>query len=706
MKKIFWVLILFTLFPQFISAQNYSEDEKQILILQDSRTLGENNKLLNYLKSPEKTTVITALNALANIGDSNTVDNLGDALLNGKEIQIRTAAAFALGQIPCNNSVDYLTKALNSEKEAEPLVPILNSLGKIGSENELQIVLNYKNNEEKRVITAKILSIGRFAIRKIRNSESVEFLKSVANLYSSDDTSVLKPATYALWRTADKDLLFPARGEILNLTKSLDPDIRMWAFSALGKILVIDDVDYMIENLKTEGDWKVKINILNSLPGYKSVSERFLDDNLLKVFDILSVDYNPNVRITALKTIGILFSNLKEKNKNLDDVGKTLEAYFLTEKEIDWQEIGEAIKSYGMIFKDKAREVLLRAFSQIDDYDVKPCILKAFGYFDDPMIYKEVRDSIISDVKKYAGKLNIDTHVMIGSPDLLKMYRAFVEMVTMLDKKMDEENLNIARLIYSEFTSSKDPLLVSMCLNALKDSLYLQYREETSAIITFDYSELVLPNDYDVMLLFIDAFGEMQVNTAAEILEKNLKSDNYEIASYSTRVLEKITGKQYTFTAKPRYDFDWNTLQRIYQNKFATIYTDVGDIKIELLPEIAPFTVLNFVKLANRDYYYGKSFFRIVPNFVIQGGDWSNSGEGSPGYTIRSEFSSFSFERGVIGMASSGKDTEGSQIFIMHSPHYHLDGRYTAFGIVKDGFDVLDNIVYGNTIIRIDFSSN
>ena len=79
MKIIFWILILFTLFTQCISAQNYSEDEKQILILQDSRTLGENNKLLNYLKSPEKTTVITALNALANIGDSNTVDNIGDA---------------------------------------------------------------------------------------------------------------------------------------------------------------------------------------------------------------------------------------------------------------------------------------------------------------------------------------------------------------------------------------------------------------------------------------------------------------------------------------------------------------------------------------------------------------------------------------------------------------------------------------------------
>lgn len=706
MKKIFLLLIFTVLFTQLIQAQNFSEDEIQILTLQDKRTLGENNKLLNYLKSSDKSIVVKTLNAIANIADSNTVDNIGDMLINGKDMQIRSAAAFALGQIPCRNSIDYLSKALNSEKEAEPLNSIFNSLGKIGSENELQLVINHKIIEEKITIAAKVLSVGRFAIRKIRNSESVDYLKEVIDLYYPGDTLILKPAAYSLWRTADKDLLITAKTEIMNLTKSQEPDIRMWAFGALGRIQDINDIDYLLENLGTEGEWRVKINILNSLPGYKSISENFLNNNLLRIFDILSVDFNQNVRITALNTIGKLFSNLKEKNNYLKDVRTMLENYFTSEKEIDWQEIGEAINSYGLIFKDEAKEILLKTFYESDDYDVKPYILRAFGYFDDGMIYKEVRDSIISDVKKYAVKLNIDTKAMIGSPDLLKIYRAFVEMITMLQNKLDEENLNIARLVYSEFTSSKDPLLVSMCLTALKDSLFLQYRDETSAIIIFDYNDLVLPNDYDVMLMFLNAFGDLQITSAVELLEKNLKSDNYEIASYSAAALEKITGKKYEFDAKPRYDFDWNTLQQIKQNKFVTMYTDAGDIKIELLPDIAPFSVLNFVKLIKRDYYYGKIFHRVVPNFVIQGGDWSNSGEGSAGYTIRSEFSKFSFERGVVGMASSGKDTEGSQFFIMHSPHYHLDGKYTAFGIVKEGFDVLDNIVYGNTIIRFEFSAN
>lgn len=144
-------------------------------------------------------------------------------------------------------------------------------------------------------------------------------------------------------------------------------------------------------------------------------------------------------------------------------------------------------------------------------------------------------------------------------------------------------------------------------------------------------------------------------------------------------------------------------LQRIYQNRIVTLVTDAGNMKLELYPEFAPFTCINFIKLAQKNFFRGSIFHRVVPNFVIQGGDPTNSGEGGPNYSIRSEFSDFSFVRGVLGMASSGKDTEGSQFFIMHSPHYHLDGRYTSFGIIKEGFDVLDNVVYGTIVDKIEF---
>jgi cyclophilin family peptidyl-prolyl cis-trans isomerase len=131
-----------------------------------------------------------------------------------------------------------------------------------------------------------------------------------------------------------------------------------------------------------------------------------------------------------------------------------------------------------------------------------------------------------------------------------------------------------------------------------------------------------------------------------------------------------------------------------------------GDIVLELDRSLAPFTVMSFLKLATgRGFYHGQTFHRVVPNFVIQGGDPRGDGWGGPEYTLRSEFSSGTFATGTLGMASSGKDTEGSQFFITQSPQPHLDGRYTIFGRVLSGMDVVDKIqvddhIYGVTIIK------
>ena len=134
-----------------------------------------------------------------------------------------------------------------------------------------------------------------------------------------------------------------------------------------------------------------------------------------------------------------------------------------------------------------------------------------------------------------------------------------------------------------------------------------------------------------------------------------------------------------------------------------TLKTNKGDVKIELLPEAAPFTVMNFIKLSENKFYNGTVFHRVVSNFVIQGGDPGGTGYGGPGYSIRSEFSPLTYERGMVGMASSGKDTEGSQFFITHSATPHLDGRYTIFGKVTEGMDIVDEIMTGDSVIDVIF---
>ena len=120
---------------------------------------------------------------------------------------------------------------------------------------------------------------------------------------------------------------------------------------------------------------------------------------------------------------------------------------------------------------------------------------------------------------------------------------------------------------------------------------------------------------------------------------------------------------------------------------------------IELDTEAAPQTVQSFTRSAREGRYDGVPFHRVVPNFVAQGGDYfRGDGWGGPSTPIRSEFPRLGYRTGTVGMASSGKDTEGVQFFITHSPQPHLDGRYTVFGRVVRGQDVVDSLRVGDRI--------
>lgn len=127
---------------------------------------------------------------------------------------------------------------------------------------------------------------------------------------------------------------------------------------------------------------------------------------------------------------------------------------------------------------------------------------------------------------------------------------------------------------------------------------------------------------------------------------------------------------------------------------------DLGSIRIELLPEVAPLTVENFIKLAEKRFYEGILFHRVIPGFIMQAGDPASRnpdprlvGGGGPGYTIQDEFSDYPHTRGVVSMAhSSGRNSAGSQFFIVHGDSPSLDGQFSVFGRVVEGIEVVDAI--------------
>ncbi len=145
-----------------------------------------------------------------------------------------------------------------------------------------------------------------------------------------------------------------------------------------------------------------------------------------------------------------------------------------------------------------------------------------------------------------------------------------------------------------------------------------------------------------------------------------------------------------------KYDFR----RKIMSKTLIQIETNQGTIKAELYPEIAPKTVENFISLIEKEFYNDTTFHRVIPGFMIQGGDPLGNGTGGPGYSIVGEFSNNGFKnnlkhtRGVLSMArAQDPNSAGSQFFIMVANSPHLDGEYASFGQVIEGMEVVDKIV-------------
>ena len=148
-----------------------------------------------------------------------------------------------------------------------------------------------------------------------------------------------------------------------------------------------------------------------------------------------------------------------------------------------------------------------------------------------------------------------------------------------------------------------------------------------------------------------------------------------------------------------------DAIERYERNPYALIRTSRGLIDLELYFDIAPLTVLNFIELVRSGFYDGLSFHRVVPDFVVQGGDPRGDGWGGPPYFIRCEYSDEPYRRGTVGIATSGKDTGGSQFFLTHLPTYWLNPNkgaqsgHTVFGRIVKGVDVAAAVEVGDRLV-------
>jgi cyclophilin family peptidyl-prolyl cis-trans isomerase/HEAT repeat protein len=207
-------------------------------------------------------------------------------------------------------------------------------------------------------------------------------------------------------------------------------------------------------------------------------------------------------------------------------------------------------------------------------------------------------------------------------------------------------------------------------------------------------------------LAALDALARYQTAVVTETLTEALGDAEWPVRVHAAALLKQrgVSGAAPVRPAPLRQDPAFFETDRLLRPRFspqAYLETAAGTVQIELDVIDAPITTATFVDLARAGFFNGLRVHRLIPNFVIQAGDPRGDGQGGPGYTIRDEFGLRPFVRGVVGMALGGPETGGSQFFITVSPQPHLDGRYTVFGRVVRGMDLLDGVSQGDVILRV-----
>jgi cyclophilin family peptidyl-prolyl cis-trans isomerase/HEAT repeat protein len=700
------VRVLFLTILTFIGlsihySQPSSNKQREILILQDQRSLGE-GKLYTFLKDKDAEIRYRAAVALANIQDSSSIDALAESLTD-QNSKVRTASAFALGQIGGSRSANILLKIFNNEKQSIVLGRILEALGKSGDLKSLDSAFSLSEKRGK-IISEKdmLLCIVRFAIRQIKNERSIlECFK----LIDSKNPEIRSSALYALWRSAPNELIdleiLRQKDKLIKLTVDKNADVRMQLAAVLSKSNV-NNIDEILDGLeateKRENDWHVWVQIIRARSGQAIRNKEVLK----RMPEYLKMNNN-HLKITTLQAINGLSTELIRQSEMYDilksDILKIAE---------DTIRIIESVRGNAFLVLGKHYPGELSRFK---------------GLLENAQISSRIKAKLLegislkSNYQNYAilqANLNNEsTSVSMAAWDFIRpmLYPAVINSFN-LDSVGKS---NLPNVIFKEAKisiSKKDMGISTLVASMFSDSMsFLMFRNSELADKIVDelieaYREMKSPDDYEARQSFVQALGSIKNVRAVPFLEEAMMKSEQGIAADAKSALHNITKREYSEqknkSAIQHYsEDDWNVFDRIKQKSKVKIITKHGEIIVELFKEYAPFTVLNFVKLVKNKFYDGLIFHRVVPDFVVQGGDPRGDGWGGPGYNMRTEISLVNYERGSCGIASAGKDTEGCQFFITHISTPHLDGRYTIFAKVVKGMDIVDRIQVGDQIQAI-----
>jgi len=667
--------------------------------------------LRNLLSSPNAAVRRRAALAAGRIGSEESIPSLTNLLEKDADTGVRSMAAFALGEIESAAAANVLVTTLkNTNTLGELRARTIEALGKIAG------VLPTDQQARKRELGAVIVDALKFELQRRGTADSQTILfgitaalrsapadagPTIAKFLSHSNPRVRSDAANALARLRLKD----GNEQLRKLVAAdTDPNVRANAARVLGVTEDKQSFDALVSRATGDLDLRVRVNAIRALAALKDPRAA---DALLKRGELLSqristhgLPAENNEVLEIATTLGRLVAQ-NEDHTAVAWLRKLSEAFNHRAPEVEVALVRIAPTAYvasvgtGDQAKRKVQETILldwRAASGIanglGEIAALPETVK-----NKPQLAAQAQALLRAMLDYRNSGLTINTLVAVHSeyaiPDVLRALAAF--------KPQDLGSVAQAHLKEDDITIQETAAGI---LGNLPPS------EENTRALAAAWPQAATSPSNDAALAILGALAKQKTTAANEHIKAGLKSGDYLIRQQAAALLKANGTGDFSSqvgTVKTRNtDADYKrALSRIARVVRAVVTTDKGSFTIELLPEAAPLTVDNFVQLAQRGYFRNITFHRVVPNFVIQGGDPRGDGNGGPGYSIRCEINQVLYDRAAVGMALSGKDTGGSQWFVTHAPQPHLDGGYTVFGRVVTGMDVVDQIVRGDAIQSI-----
>jgi HEAT repeat protein/cyclophilin family peptidyl-prolyl cis-trans isomerase len=587
------------------------------------------------------------------------------AVLADADPEVRQMAAFALGLLGDKTAHDPLVRALADES---PLVQgsAAEALGLVGDPAAAepigrmvaQIVQGgvvgqpAEDEDARRDTAASAFRLGVYALVRLKAYDQL----AAAVLDASGQPRIRWwPVAFALQRLEDKRAL----SALLTLAQDPQPYTRAFAVKGLGLLTDRTALPVLLP-LLTTGDRAVLIETIRALG---RIGDGAAAAPLLKI--VASADAEPHVRLEAVTALGGL--------RAVPAVNDTL---------LD-------------LLSDPKPAIRAAALGSTAAQDPEEFVTVLSGIDPDPnWTVRAALASVLGTLTPEIGLPRLTT--MLNDSD----QRVFPAVLASLVKLRSP---NAAAVVLDRL-KAEDPVVRVAAANGMGELKPANGAQALAEAYRFGQRDAT----YVARAAAIAALTRYGADAATPVLKEALTDKDWAVRVRAAALLKQldpsIDADAQIRPAPLQLPADAYEAPRLTNPTVSTqvyIDTDRGTIQIELAVLDAPLTVENFTALARKGFFDGLPVHRVVPDFVVQGGDPRGDGEGGPGYAIRDELSERPFLRGAVGMALDWADTGGSQFFITHSPQPHLDAKYTVFGRVIAGMDIVDKIEQWDVIRRV-----